>query len=205
MKDITLSADISVNGEKIDTIKVAPIKYAEFSAIWQRVSSRLQSNEKADVMLRRERIRHQVHFMGGGKRHIPDDPSILALPLATGRLIIDALDSDTGVAGKIISAADNDGISKSIIYQLGTPIPVGGKDGKAKAITELEFIASTLGDVEDVFAQDSVVTQTLSLLRTVAKPVDVASLTAMPTWAVDAVTMADGVTIGNNILPRFLG
>ena len=43
--------------------------------------------------------------------------------------------------------------ASSIVYQLGTPIPVTGKD----PITELEFLASTYGDIEDVMsANDSI-------------------------------------------------
>ena len=101
-------------------------------------------------------------------------------------------------AGKIIR--DGDGVDKAIIYELGTPIKVQGKD----PITELEFCASTYGDVEDVLTADLAVQQTALLLSTVAKPLGT-SLSRLPSWAIDNITVADGVSISRDVLPRFLG
>jgi hypothetical protein len=103
------------------------------------------------------------------------------------------------VPGKIVR--DGDGIDKAIVYELGTPISVG--QGKPP-IKELEFQASTYGDVEDVLAVDAPIQQAAVLISTVAKPLGT-SLSLLPSWAVNLVTVADGVTISNHVLPRFLG
>jgi hypothetical protein len=46
--------------------------------------------------------------------------------------------------------------------------------------------------------------QTAVLLSTIAKPLGT-TLTALPSWAVAQITVADGVAISRTILPRFLG
>ena len=94
-------------------------------------------------------------------------------------------------SGKIIR--DGDGINKAMTYELGTPISTG-KD--KEPIRELEFHAATYGDIEDVMAADSAVQQTALLIKTVAKPLG-SSLLRLPDWALNVITVADGVTISN--------
>jgi hypothetical protein len=64
-------------------------------------------------------------------------------------------------------------------------------------------MAKTFGEVERVLGEPIQQLQCVTLLRTVAKPVGVSLLT-MPTWAVDQITMADGMMIMDKILPSFL-
>jgi hypothetical protein len=56
---------------------------------------------------------------------------------------------DEGKAGKIVR--DGNRINKAITYELGTPIPQGKDKGP---IAELEFLAPTYGDIEDILAAD---------------------------------------------------
>ena len=73
----------------------------------------------------------------------PDDVTMMPIPNAqllvkTSRFSLESCKDHQ----KVVAWAD------SIVYQLGTPIPVTGKN----PITELEFLASTYGDIEDVMS-----------------------------------------------------
>ena len=85
-------------------------------------------------------------------------------PTARPKLLTKHLDADEGEVGKIIK--EGDGVSSSIVYQLGTPIPVTGKN----PITELEFLASTYGDIEDVMSANDSIAQTALLIAAIGKP-----------------------------------
>jgi hypothetical protein len=148
--------------------------------------------------MRRLRMTKQVQYYVNGTVMPVGSMDILKLPISDARTIINRLDSNEGKVGKIIR--DGDGIDKAITYELGTPIQAG----KGEPIRELEFHASTYGDVEDVMAADNTVQQTVLLIKKLGKPLN-SSLTALPSWAADSVTIADGVYIMNEILPRFLG
>ena len=92
-------------------------------------------------------------------------------------------------------------LPSAIVKVLGTPISTGqGKD----PISELEFHAQTYGDIEDVMAAPDGIQQTVKLIALVAKPLG-SSLTALPSWAINLITVTDGITIQREILPRFLG
>jgi hypothetical protein len=96
---------------------------------------------------------------------VPVTPEeVLRLPLPDFYRIVAALDNGEGKAGKIIR--DGDGINTAIVYELGTPLPVIGKE----PIRELEFLASTYGDIEDVLGADGPAAQTAVLIKSVAKP-----------------------------------
>ena len=150
-----------------------------------------------DARLKRLRMFRQVTYYSGNNQVAIAPNDVLALPIVSARTILAQLDDSESKAGKIIR--DGDGVNKAITYELGTPIPVQGKD----SIRELEFYASTYGDLEDVLAVDLSVQQTALLLSTVAKPLN-SSLTRLPSWAVDLITVADGIAIARDVLPRFL-
>lgn len=186
-------------GEKqIDAINVVPINFVSFVTVWNRANQLSSPNVKYLSILQRLRMKHQTHFMSGGTRLIPDDAFINTLPLTVAKPILRALYIGEGRQGEIIS--EGDGINKAILYKLGTPIP-SGKEGKM--VTELEFKADTYGPVEDVLAEQYEIPQALEMLRKVAKPVEVATLTTLPGWMLDAITPADGVAIATAVVPLF--
>jgi hypothetical protein len=115
------------------------------------------------------------------------------------RLIRSHLDDGEGPPGKIVR--DGNGIDTAIVYELGTPIALGQGKGHIK---ELEFQASTYGDIEDVLAIDYQMQQALTLIATLAKPLGT-SLSLLPSWAVNQITITDGFLISNQVLTRFLG
>lgn len=203
MKTLELKEHFSIGDALIDGVSVAPLNFVTFAALWQTAHGKISKTSKFEILLQRERMKHQAVFTAAGKRVIPDDAQLLTLPIAIAREVIDNFDVGEGALGKVLTP-DANGISSPILYQLGTPIAVdGGKD--KKAITEIEFKASTYGDVEDVLAADNQIAQTVELIRKVGRPVEFSSLTSLPSWAIDRITMGDGIMIARNILPNFLG
>jgi hypothetical protein len=146
--------------------------------------------------LRRIRLAKQVVYYVNGSAIPVGVEDVTQMPIPDARLLSTHLDDDEGEAGKIIR--DGDGISSSIVYELGRPIPVQGKE----PITELEFLAQTYGDIEDVMAASDGLAQTALLISTIAKP---PGMLALPSWALNHITVADGVTIGKLVTSRFLG
>jgi hypothetical protein len=146
--------------------------------------------------LRRLRLARQVSYYVNGSTTPVGVDDVIEMPIPDARMLTTCLDDDEGEAGKIIR--EGDGISTSIVYELGTPIPVQGKD----PITELEFLAKTYGDIEDVMAAPDAINQTAMLIATLGKP---PGMLALPSWAISQITVADGVTIAKLVTPRFLG
>jgi hypothetical protein len=182
----------------IDGAVVRPLTFSSFADCI--AAAQVMTQPKLfESRLRRLRMIRQVTYYAGSTV-VPMTPeNVLKLPIAATRAIAAHLDDNEGIAGKIVR--DGDGIDKAIVYELGTPISVG--QGKPP-IKELEFQASTYGDIEDVLSVDSMIQQASILIATIAKPLGT-SLSLLPSWAVNQITVADGVTISRDILPRFLG
>jgi hypothetical protein len=188
----TIGDDVVVRAE------IAPLLFAKFCELARKVNNERVGNQKYETLMQRERILSQVTFIANSNKKIRlTQEQLFALPASVAKAIIPALSKDEGLVGKIITTGD--GISTPILYRFGTPIKgAGGKD-----IEEVEFLASTYGDLEDVLSGSSEIYQALDLLTLVAKPVG-GSLSALPSWAIDQITLADGVFVSSNILPRFL-
>lgn len=159
----------------------------------------MDSPNTFEAKLRRNRLMKQVTFYIGGSIKPVTPAELLQMPIAVARMLIDKLDEYDGPSGKIIRKGD--GISEAIIYELGTPI--SGGQGRPP-IKELEFLAKTYGDVEDIMAGSSGLQQALLLVSTIAKPLGT-SLTQLPSWAVNQISANDGLMISNEVLPFFLG
>jgi hypothetical protein len=197
MEKIEFEHEVKIGETVIDTITVHPLTFVEMCDLWMTaVSSKL----KPQTALQRARIAYQTHFESGGKRIQIDDTSLARLPIPVAKSIIAALDIGQGTAGTV--ANDGDGVTSSVIYDLGTPIGMKTSKGEDQTIKSLEFQASTYGEVEDILAADNDMQRTLELIRRLARPVG-SKLTQLPAWAVDKLTVADGVTIMLKVLPRF--
>ena len=126
----------------------------------------------------------------------------------------DDLGAPTELKGELVGVGD--GIDKPITYKLTSPIKVqarsdapDGADGDM-LITELEFIARTGLEIEDVLCENTEASQTLALIRNCAKPLvagadDNLGLMRLPDWAVEQITLADGVWILELVAPSFFG
>lgn len=181
----------------IDGVIIKPLTFSVFVECIT-TAQVMQEPKIFEARLRRLRMIKQVNFYSGNNLVAMSTENLLKMPIPATRIVTSHLDDGEGVPGKIVR--DGDGIDKAIVYELGTPIPLG--QGKAP-IKELEFQASTYGDIEDVIAVDTAIQQTLIMLTTMAKPLGT-SLSLLPSWAVNQITVADGVVISRDVLPRFL-
>lgn len=203
--EVIYTGGITFGETTVTSIKVFPLNFVSFVKLWTDTQNEVRSSKTNDsslVVMQRKRIILQAQFMAGDQRLKPELANVLQLPLGVAKQIISALDIGEGVAGTLLN--DADGISSPIHYKLGTPIAikVGGKE---ELIKELEFQASTYGDIEEVLAGDSEVPQALELLRRCATPVGLDSnMKTLPSFALDQITNADGITIMQQVLPNFL-
>lgn len=184
-------------GDKL--IDGAVIKPLMFTALADCVTTAQTMTQPSSFEARLKRLRmiRQVTYYSGATPVTLSSEDVLKLPIPAARTIVARLDDQTGSAGRVIR--DGNGIDQAITYELGTPIQVQGKE----PIRELEFQASTYGDIEDVMAADISLQQASVLISTIAKPLGF-SLSRLPTWAVSQITVADGVGISRDVLPRFL-
>jgi len=194
---IELDQELHFGDTPVDRIEVHSLSFSELTKLWEDLET---SKEKPEVALQRARIRYQTHFLSSGKRVHPTADQLSQLPAAIARKIVAALPEGQGPVGEIIG--DGDGATAPVIYKLGTPIAMKGKDGNEIRIEELEFMASTYGEIEDILAAETEVLRTLALLA-VAKPIGAPGLTVLPQWAVDRISLSDGVTIMRDVASRF--
>jgi hypothetical protein len=152
-----------------------------------------------EARLRRLRLARQISYFTAGTVVPVSIDDVPKMPVPTARILIARLDADEGTAGKILR--DGDGIDSAVLYQLGTPIPTG--QGKPP-ITELEFLASNYGQLEDIMAATGTIAQTAALIAGIAKPLP-GTLTQLPSWALNLISVADGVSISQLVTPRFMG
>jgi hypothetical protein len=186
-------------GDKvIDGVVIKPLTLPSFVDCVLETRN-MDSPNSFEAKLRRNRLLKQaVFYVGNAVVPVPS-ADLLRMPIPVARMIIDKLDAADGPMGKIIRKGD--GISAAIVYELGTPIP--GGQGKAM-IKELEFLATTYGDVEDIMAAGTGLQQALLLVSTIAKPLGT-TLQNLPSWAVAQISANDGLAISNDVLPFFLG
>lgn len=198
--EIELDKDVFVVGEDVvSKIVVNTIGFAGLLALVERVTKAVTDETEYNKAVERARFMEQVEYYAGSKRVTPDVVALLQMPFKLARRIRNAF-SEPGVEpGKVVTP-DADGISSPILFQLGRPIATDKGN-----ITELEFQATTLGDIEDVLYRTNSNEQALALIRSVASPLgQETTLMSMPDWAVEGISIADGVTIAQKVLPRFL-
>ena len=176
------------------------IKSLSLKATVSMVNAARDSGADYTVAIQRERFIRQITPIDGTGAAVPFTlKDVLELPIYYAKLLRVALTNQPDAPrGEVIKAGD--GISEPCVFKLGTP--VGTSEG---TITELEFFAKTLGDIEAVYASDSGSEQALTLIETIATPLGSApNLLRMPAWAIDSITIEDGVGIMQDVLPRFL-
>lgn len=205
-----VAPDKTSNGAKIpiafelrdQVIDGATIKPLTFQAFADCVAEAhgMRMPKTFEARLRRLRMVKQVTYYTNGSTASVSVEDVPQMPIPAARTITARLDeTDEGVAGKIVRPGD--GIDQAITYALGVPIAMGA--GKAP-VTELEFLAKTYGEIEDILAAPDSISQAALLLSSIATPLGT-SLTRLPSWALAQVSVADGVTIAREVLPHFLG
>lgn len=183
----------------METVEIAPVLYAQFTEMVKKIAPQVTKKRSFMTLLNAQRFIEQTVFIGEDKkRYKLDAASLMKLSIPVSRRLLPLLAEDEGTPGKIVK--EGDGVSSPIIYKLGTPI----KTAEGKLIEELEFFAQTYGEIEDLLSEDLMHNQVMVLISKLARPV-ASTLQALPGWAVEQITMADGMTLGNKVLPGFLG
>lgn len=198
---------IAIGKQNIASIVVSAINFSQYSKCYDE-RSREMNKTLSDVLatkafLRARRNLQVKAFDEKGAAVVLDTTLILQLPRSIFVRINDALDEDNGLPGEIISKG-GDGLDIPIIYKLGSPFSFKSDDSE-KIIEELEFIAKTGGDIEEVLCGTTSIDQTISLIRCCATPIGGDSgLQTLPSWMLDNLTLADGIEIMQKVLPIFV-
>lgn len=199
MQIIQLDEPVTIREQGAVKITVAPLMFSTFVRISEKALLLQSSKRPLNVLLQRLRMQTQVTFHTVNDQTFKlSDEDLATLPAAVARKIVPLLALDEGGPGELLS--DGDGLSAPVHVKLGTPIKAGGD----KEFAELEFLAKTYSDIENILVADQPIFQTFALIEGLANPID-GSIERLPSWAIDQITIADGVFILNNVLPRFLG
>jgi hypothetical protein len=196
MTNIEFTQEVKFGDKVVSKITVNPLLFTALCDIWKGLRT---TGDKVRGELQRSRIMHQTTFHADGSAVTPDASHLMKLPALVAKAIIEALDIGSGTVGTVTSKGD--GSTTPIIYKLGTPIEM--KSGtETITISELEFMASTYGELEDILAADTDSEKAKLLLSTIAVPVGT-KLNRLPGFVLDRITTADGIGIMNNVTPLF--
>lgn len=197
MTKVEFTQTVMFGDKMITSIDVKPLLFLPLCEIWGGLRT---TGTKVRGELQRARILHQTTFKAGDEVVAPDAVALAKLPVTVAKDIIQALELGSGRPGVV--TAKGDGATSPVIYKLGTPIEM--KQGaETVSITELEFMASTYGELEDVLAADTDADKALILIRDIAVPLGVKGLQRVPGWALDRITAADGIGVMNTVSPLF--
>jgi hypothetical protein len=198
--EIELGTESFVIGEDVvSRIIVNTIGFEALLTLVAKAQRGTTEDSEAQKAVERARFVEQVEYYAGEKRIAPDVTALLQMPFKLARKIRAAFNEPDVKPGKVVDDKA-DGITSPLLFTLGTPIATDKGN-----IIELEFQAKTLGDIEDVLYRTNPHDQALALIRSVAVPLgQETALMAMPDWATAAISIADGVAIAQEVLPRFL-
>lgn len=210
--EITTTTPVYTTAEhNIVALVVTPICFTAFSAAVKAAQARGKDESSIMRALFRERIKRQVKAkQANGTVVAMTDELITKMPLPYALRLKDAInevavdlatkkvkDIDVPVQPEIITKGD--GIVTPILVALGSPIQMQG----GKQIAELEFLASTFGELEAAVLSDNQIERTIDLLA-IAKPVGAdLSLTSLPSWALDQISLEDGLWLTSQVTPSF--
>lgn len=201
MQTVEVKTPWLVGGKPVKTIEIQPLMFTAHVALADATATALTAGGSFDSAFRSARIIAQSDLVfADSTRGKLEHVTLMSMPFLLSKEVNKALDSSNVAAvGKVISEKAN-GIDTPIIYQLGTPI-ISGSEGKE--ILELEFMVSTYGDVEQVMGESGSFQQTVALIKHVARPAGDTTLLTLPSWAVDQITVPDGIAMVTSVLPNF--
>lgn len=190
----------AVGGADITKIIVTPISFASFVGISGKVSGSVTNASDWKVFTARQRAAVQCALVSASGSTVKfTDQSFSELPRTYASKLLAALDDDTSVPGTVVS--EGNGIDRPCLFKLGTPI----KTHDGREIHELEFNAPSMGSMERVFAASGGLAKALALIEHCAQPIgEDVTLIRLPQWAIDQVSMADGLAVMADVLPGFL-
>lgn len=204
----------AVHGKSVAKIVIGTLNFVTYAECFKaRVKEMNKSNDDTQAtkaFQRAKRIKQVKAFDKSGTEIILDHVAFANMPRPLFVQINNAMDNTSSARGSVIST-DGDGLYTPILYKLGTPFDFQDSThdskpiGTESKIVELEFIAKTGGDIEDVLCGENSLDQTVALIKTCATPLggDTA-LQRLPSWMLSSLTLADGIEIMSKVLPVFL-
>lgn len=198
MEKIEFTATVKIGEAVIDAIEVHPMLFFPLIDVWEKANN--APGNKPEVALQRARMKYQTHFKVGADRIAATDADIQKLPRTVASAILKLLDKGQGPLGKILAAGD--GCTTPVVYQLGTPVEMKKQTGETVTISDLEFMAETYGEVEDILAAANDLAKAGELIKRLGKPIG-SNLALLPGWALDRLTVADGIQVMRLVLPSF--
>lgn len=190
--------DIEFNNEAgIVGLKLVSLSFSALVRVIESASS--ADDAEFTTVIQRKRLAAQLRGVkADGSQVILSEAEVLGLPAPAARAALLRLREGEGEAGEVLG--DGDGVTKPVIYRLGTPIKYG-----PDLIEELEFKASTYGEIEAVLAESAPILQAIALITHNAKPIyENGTLQRLPASEIEQITQADGGAILQHVLPRFL-
>lgn len=208
------ASGVAIGGTPVARFNVIGLnfeKYIDCQRERMKERQRTDNDMMANKVFNRARLMKCVTAYGPDGAPLPIKPDTFGLlPRPVFTKLVKALDNFDTPAGKIISE-NGDGVTSPIIYELGTPIAfddtrAGDKPiGTEQKVIELEFMAAKGSDIEEVLCHSNGFEQTMSLIKTCAKPLGGENdLLRMPSWMLAALTFSDGWEILDKVLPLFV-
>ncbi len=190
-----------VEGREVARLEIGTIGFVSFCAAGDAAGRLAKTDLDVQKNLFRERIKRQVKAFDAKGGEVPlDDAAIRSLPLQYAMQLKKDINADPDDFKSCKMLSDGDGMLRPIHIELGQPIKGAGD----KIIAELEFQAQTLGQLEDFVAAGTHTEKTLALLA-VARPVgEDMTLLALPSWAIEQISLPDGAWIMDKVVPSFL-
>lgn len=203
-----------VGTNSISKINVSPINFLTYAECFrERLKELAKTNDDmmaTKAFFRARRLRQVSAFNKANEVVILDNINFSNMPRSLFTKINNALDGQSAPRGEVLPGG-GDGIYTPIIYKLGTPFAYEDTKlsekpiGTEAKIIELEFVAKTGGDIEEVLCHENSLDQTVALIKTCATPLGGgAGILRLPTWMLNALTLSDGFTIMSKVLPVFL-
>lgn len=206
MKTITDFAPFFIGPKKVIAVSVKSITFRLFVGCLERAQLKFtdSSPQEYQMLLSRERRAAQFEMKCEDGSVIENTPEAMAqIPRKLFVRLSNIMDEGEFPPGKKINAGD--GIDTPVLFKLGVPISYSIVGEGDETIKEIEFVAATGGDIERVLASGNVYQQTLCLLEDCAAPVGTeGNLLRLPAWAVDSLSVEDGLAIAQTVLPDFV-
>lgn len=195
-----------VGDRRIASLRMPQMSFVKFVASMEAAEfAMLRDGASGKTMLKyvaRERLRMLTAISDKGETVKLDDTAIMMMPRRYALRAMSAAAFDEEEPGEVV--VDGNGIDIPVLFRLGVPLKMMSKTGDLE-IREIEFRARTFGDIEDVIGERTTYAQALALLRRCAKPVgSPIPLQSLPDWAIDQISVADGLKIAEGVLQSFL-
>lgn len=155
---------------------------------------------KKEPVVFRERVAAQTRFFNADKKLQPvtTDQMVRGMSFQDASHLRTMVDDTVGTQGKVL---DGDVLNTPCIYKLGDPLQLQ-VNGKAAVVTELEFSVATWADGEALLTAANDMHAVKSLILDNCKPLGV-DMVGFPVMLAKQITIADGMTILEKVLPSF--